>query len=405
MDARAEQNDAEPALSAVSASVSESGKRQRRRPRLAWALAGAASLALVGGLAAVKVTQIMAAIAYGKSFPEPAQSVVVAVAETRMIAPTAAAIGELQALNVVDLSIERAGVVREVRFASGDSVEEGQVLVQIDVSEERADLAAAEIDASRARAELGRRQELAAEGVASTARLDDARATAAAAEARVAALRAAIDRKTVRAPFAGRVGITDLKPGQYVDVGDLITRLLGLYRAINFDFALPQAAAAGVDRAEPVAVNLDGEHVPARIVAEEPAIDAASRSLSFRALIDDYDGALPAGSLVTVTAPVGPPRRSVVIPRTGVQRSPYGDTVYRLVEKNGETRAEGVVVVPGEVLGSAEIVIRSGLEAGDRIAADGVFKLRDGALVNPVSADDTSGEEAEGPVAARDAIR
>ncbi len=401
MDARVEDSGASPAPAEAGAPATPLA--ERRRPRLAWVLAAGAALVLVGGLAAVKVTQVMAAIAYGKSFPEPAQAVVVAVAEARMVAPTAAAIGELQAVNVVDLSIERAGVVREVRFASGDTVDEGQVLVQIDVSEEEADLAAAEIDAARARTELGRQRKLSADGVASKARLDDAQATAAAASARVAPLTTAIDRKTVRAPFAGRVGITDLKPGQYVEVGDVVTRLVGLDDAIYVDFALPQTAAAGLDRAEPVAVDLDGAVVSARIVAEEPAIDAASRSLSFRALIEGYGGAAPAGSLVTVTAPVGAPARSVIIPRTAVQRSPYGDTVYRLVEKEGETRAEGVIVELGDIVGADEIVVRAGLEAGARVAADGVFKLRNGALVNPIAAGDASDGPADGAVAARDA--
>jgi membrane fusion protein, multidrug efflux system len=364
----------------------ESAAQAARRRRLAWALSALAALVLVGGLAAVKALQVRAAIAYGKSFPEPSEAVIEAIAERRSITPTATAIGELQAKNVVDLRIERSGVVRALDFASGDEVAAGARLVQIDVSEEQADRAAAEVEFHRAEREAQRQRTLEAQGVSAPQRLQQAEADAAAARARVAALGTAIDRKTIRAPFAGRVGITDLKPGQYVSEGDLVTRLVGLDDEMYVDFALPQAAALGFDAATPVRVSVGGEAIEARVVAREPSIDAASRSLSFRAVFARSGRELPAGSLVTVTAPVGEPRPEVVVPRTALVRSPYGDTVYRIEESDGETRARAVIVEAGDIVGSDEVIIRSGLEPGVRIAADGVFKLRDGALVKPSGA-------------------
>ncbi len=369
------------------------------RRRRAWLLSALAAILLVGGLAAVKTLQVMAAIAYGKSFPEPAEAVIEAFAKRRSIAPTATVIGELQAKKIVELRVERSGNIRAVDFQSGDEVAAGAVLVQIDVAEEQADLAAARVEARRAEFESHRQTRLEAEGASSQSRLQEAEAQAAAARARVAALETAIDRKTIRAPFAGRVGITDLKPGQYVSEGDLVTRLVGNDDEMYVDFALPQAAALGFDVRTPVAVSIGGETLQGRVVAREPAIDAASRSLSFRAVIARSGRELPAGSLVTVTAPIGPSREQVVIPRTALVRSPYGNTVYLLEERDGETRARAAIVEVGDIVAADEVVIRSGLEPGVRIAADGVFKLRDGSLVAPeraVALDRPAGAPVEG---------
>lgn len=379
MDTKA---DAKSALGGQTRSAA-GGARRGRRPRLAWTVAAVAALLLIIGLAGVKTLQVMAAIAYGKSFPEPSEAVIETVAEARMIAPTATAIGELQAKNIIDLRIERSGVVSAVNFQSGEEVAAGAVLVRIDVAEEEADLAAAKIEATRAQTDAARQKRLAAEGAGAEAQLEGANAAAAAARARVAALETAIGRKTIRAPFAGRVGITDLKPGQYVSEGDLVTTLVGLDDEIYVDFALPQAAALGFDASAPVSVDIGGTIVEGRVIARAPAIDAASRSLSFRAVIDKAGRDFPAGSIVAVSAPIGPPREFVVIPRTALMRSPYGDTAFVIEDQEGEMRARAVIVEAGDLIGGDEIAIRSGLEAGARIAADGVFKLRDGALVNP----------------------
>lgn len=363
---------------------------QPRKCGRAWAISVVASLVLIFGLAGIKTMQIMAAIAYGASFPEPAEAVIEARSQSRPIAPVATAIGALQAKNIVDLRIERRGVVRAVNFQSGEEVAEGTVLVQIDVSEEKAQLLAAEVDARRADREAVRQRELFADGTGTERQSQDAGALAAAARARVQALQIAIDRKTIRAPFAGRVGITDLKPGQYVSEGDLVTRIVGLDQEIYVDFGLPQAAALAFDTSRPVRVTIGDLSVEARVIAQEPAIDVASRSLEFRAVIEGLESHPPAGSLVRVFAPIGPEVETVVIPRTALMRSPYGDTVFVLKDKDGETRASTVIVKAGEVIGTDEVVILSGLEPNVRIAADGVFKLSDGALVRPVPRDPTT---------------
>ncbi len=372
--------------------------RRRIRAR-SWAIAGAASITLVGGLAFTKYTQVMAAIAFGQSFPEPAEAVMVASAETVSRAPVATAIGELQAVDLVDLRIERSGVITRLNFKSGDLVKRGQVLLQVDTSEERADLAAAEVEAQRTRTDAEREAELLARGAAAAAVAEQAEALAASATARVAALRAAIDRKTILAPFTGRVGITDLQPGQYVSEGDFLAALVGTQSGIYVDFTLPQDVVAALDAKKPVRVVIADKQIDARIVATEPSIDTASRSLGYRAVIENYKGVLPAGSLVTVEVETGSARDTVVVPRTAVLRSPYGSTVFALQEKDGEMRAKALLVELGPALGSDQVIVLSGLEPGTVIAADGVFKLRDGGLVRPV----TEAEKATAAVAADEA--
>lgn len=358
-------------------------KKKPHRLR-AWLIALAASVLLIGGLGYTKYLQVMAAIAFGQSFPEPAEAVIVATAESVNRAPVTSAIGELKAVDRVDLRIERAGVITDLNFKSGDMVKRGQMLLVVDASEERADLAAADIDAKRLRTNANRQNALLAQGMVSKAGAEQSEALAAAAEARVAALRTAIGRKTIRAPFAGKVGITDLKPGQYVAEGSLVATIVGTQSGIYVDFTLPQAVVATLDREKPVRVTLGTAQLIARIVASESSVNEASRSLGYRALIKDYDGALPAGSMVTVEVDTGADGTVVAIPRTAVMRSPYGSTVYRLEEKAGVTRAKALLVVLGDTLGSDKVIVTSGLAAGTVIAADGVFKLRDGSLVRPV---------------------
>nr|MCU0732541.1 efflux RND transporter periplasmic adaptor subunit [Hyphomonas sp.] len=263
-----------------------------------------------------------------------------------------------------------------------------------DTSEERADLAAAEVEAKRARTDAEREAELLARGAAAEAVAEQAEALAASAEARVAALRAAIDRKTIRAPFNGRVGITNLKPGQYVSEGSLVASLVGTQSGIYVDFTLPQDTVAALDPKRPVRVKIGDTQAEARIIATEPSIDVASRSLGYRAVIEKYAGNLPAGSLVTVEVDAGEQRDTVVVPRTSVLRSPYGATVFALQDTEGQTRAKAMLVELGPALGSDEVIVLSGLDAGTRIAADGVFKLRDGSLVRPVTAEQKAAEEA-----------
>ena len=356
---------------------------QARRTVAAWTVAGIISIAVVAGLAGAKFIQISQAMAMAAAFPEPAEAVELYTVNLIESARTTRAIGELEAIQRVDLRVEIAGVVSEVGFSSGEIVEDGQILLRLDTAEERAQLAAARIEARRTQAEAARERALFGRGASAEASLDIAEAQAAAAQARVTAIETAINRKTIRAPFAGRVGITDLRPGQFVAAGDLATRLVGLDEALFVDFALPQHLATAFDRSRPVTIVKGAVRAQALIVAVDPAIDPATRSLSFRAEMAEPAANMTPGGLVSVIVETEAPRSRIVAPRTAIVRSPYGDSVFVIAEADGQLRARSQLVEVGASVGDQLVAIEAGLTPGTLIAADGSFKLRDGALVAP----------------------
>ena len=373
----------------------------RRVRVLAWTLSVVLSAGAAGVLGFVKYAQISAAMAEAASFPEPVETVELVTVGTTMVADTINVIGELQAVQLVELRVEVPGVVDRVGFSSGDEVRRGQVLVRIDTSAERADLAATRVDAERAASEAAREAELFERGATSQALVEQTRALAAASEARVQALETQIARKTIRAPFDGRVGITDLKPGQFVEAGDLIAQIVGLQNEVYVDFRVPQRSAVLIDRSRPVTVRLETLEATGTITAVNPLIDRATRSLGVRALVEDPDFARAAGGLASVILQTGTPKQKVVVPRTSIARSPYGDAVYVVAGVNGQLRAASRQVRLGQTVGDRFVVILDGLEPGVVIAADGSFKLRDGALVMPAGDRETDDPETTG--AAEDA--
>lgn len=352
---------------------------------LAWSISIVFSFGALGGLGFVKYGQISAAMAQAAAFPEPSESVEMVTVGTAMVADTVNVIGDLQAVQLVDLRAEVPGVIETVGFASGEEVRKGQILTRIDTSAERADLDAARVDAERASSEARREVELFERGATSQALVEQTRAVAASASALVKALETQIERKTILAPFDGKVGITDLRPGQYVGAGDLITQIVGLQNKVYVDFTVPQRSAVLVDRTRPVTVSLGDLSTTANITAVNPVIDRATRSLRFRALISDGTFTDAAGGLVTVALQMDEPQDLVVVPRTSVSRSPYGDAVYVLSDVDGELRASSRQVRLGQTVGDDLIVVTDGLAPGLVIAADGSFKLRDGALVSPAT--------------------
>ena len=354
---------------------------------VAWTVSLFLSVGAVGGLGYLKYEQINAAMAEAASFPEPAETVELVTVGTAMVTDTVNVIGELQAVQLVELRIEVPGVVDQVGFSSGDEVRRGQVLVRIDTSAEQADLAAARVDAERTASEAARDEKLFDRGVTPAAIAEQTRALAAAAEARVQALETQIARKTIRAPFDGRVGITDLKPGQFVGVGDLIAQIVGLQDEVYVDFTVPQRSAVLIDRSRSVRVKLETLEATGAITAVDPLIDRATRSLGFRALVEDPAFVKAAGGLVRVILQTGGPEEKIVVPRTSIARSPYGDAVYVVADVNGQLRAASQQVRLGQTVGDHLIVILEGLEPGVVVAADGSFKLRDGALVMPLPDD------------------
>jgi membrane fusion protein (multidrug efflux system) len=338
---------------------------------------------IVGGLGFYKYTEIRAGIAAGTSRPEPTEAVAVVRVTTAQWAPSTRAIGTVVARQQLELRNEIAGLVSARGFASGQTVEKGQLLVQFDDRQEKASLAAAEAEARLARANLGRREALRNSPAFSDQEFDKSREEFAAATARAESLKVVIERKRILAPFKARVGITDLQPGAYLDAGMLIVRLQGVEDDVFIDFALPQESAALLRPGDEVSVTSpalpDGLR-RVKILAEDDSVDPANRAVRFRALGQGLGPVLRPGAFVDVIANTAAPQRYLVVPLTAVRRSPAGQHVFVIETKDGQSRARERRIETGAVI-EGNIVVRKGLEEGDYVAAAGSFKLRDGLLI------------------------
>lgn len=345
------------------------------------------------GLAAWKHREIEANAALAASQPEPMESIAVAVAREHRHRETTAAIGTVLALRSVSLRNEVAGLVERVLLRPGAVVDEGDLLVALDVSVEEAELRAREAQAALAETLLERVERASRNQAVATIEVDRARAERDVAVAEIARIRAIIDRKTIRAPFPARVGLTDIHPGQYLEAGTLLTTLQGVDDAVHVDFAVPQSVVSALDVGQEVEVSASleptAEPLAARIVAIDARVDPGTRNALVRARLSRSDAGragttLPApGSSVRVRVPVGPAQEVVVVPVAALRKGPSGDHVF-VIEPEPEEPARGRArlrrVESGAMLGD-RVVIRSGLRAGEVVAASGSFKLREGALV------------------------
>jgi membrane fusion protein (multidrug efflux system) len=335
-------------------------------------------------LGAWKYVSIRDASAASASQPEPAESVAAATAVGRVHRESATSIGTVLAPQSITLRNEVPGTVREVALRPGQSVGAGALLVAFDVSVETAELHAQEAQARLTQTLLERMERMTSRGAASAIELDNARAERDIAVAQIARTRAIIARKTIRAPFRARVGMADVHVGQFLESGSQLTTLQGLDGAVHVDFAVAQTVAAGIrpgDSVQVFAVNAATPYI-ARVIAVDARVDPTTRNAMIRAELP-HGPTLPApGASVRVQVPLGPAREAVVVPVSALRKGPSGDHVFVLTKgKDGKTtRAQLRLVSTGPVLGD-EIVILDGVAEGERVAASGSFKLRDGALV------------------------
>src|SRR3989441_11294294 len=266
-------------------------------------------------------------------------------------------------------------------LAPGRVVDSGTVLVALDVSVEEAELQAEQAQADLAATTLARLEVLRQAQATSQEEVDQARAGRDVALAQLARTRAVIAKKTIRAPFRARVGISDVHPGQYLNEGTELTTLQGVDAAANVDFTVAQDVASALRPGQAVAVYAaEDEHpIEARIVAVDARIDALTRNALVRARIPR--GAPAPGASVRVEVPVAPATSIVAIPVSALRKGPGGDHVFLLVpDSSGKTRVHDQPVQSGTMVGD-EILILSGVTAGQRVATSGSFKLREGELV------------------------
>ena len=354
-----------------------------------WRRAGLGSallvLAVAGtgvALAGWKHASLQAKAAAGNQ-SEPPEAIAAATAVQRPYSRTTTSIGTVIALRSITLRNELPGTVHYVNLAPGQIVEPGTVLVALDVSVEQAELRALEAQARLAEIQFGRMQRMTEQHAASEMEMDNARSQRDVALAQVDRTKAIIARKTIRAPFRARVGISDVHPGQYLNEGTTLTTLQGVDRSVDVDFTVAQQVAAALRAGSRVEIYSADDSAPtsAGIVAIDARVDPSTRNAMVRARIENAANAPAPGASVRVQIAVGPPLMAVVVPASAVRKSAGGDTVFVLArEKDGKIRAHARQVQV-ESLAGDEAVIYKGLSAGEQVAASGSFKLREAALV------------------------
>jgi membrane fusion protein (multidrug efflux system) len=318
----------------------------------------------------------------------PPQTVATAKAGYSQWQPTIEAIGSLRAVKGADLSLEVSGVVDSISFNSGDDVAEGAPLLKL-----RSDDDAAKLDSLKATAELNqitydRDQKQFKLQAISQATLDTDSANLKNANAQVAQQQAILDKKSLRAPFAGHLGIRAVDLGQYLAAGTAIVTLQAL-DPIFLDFFVPQQAVDQVKLGQTVTVKVDAykdQSFPGEISAVNPKVDASSRNVQIRATLKNADHRLLPGMYATVDIATGAPQNYVTLPQTAITYNPYGNTVYIVDSKSdgadGKAHliARQTFVTTGPTRGD-QVAVLKGVNDGDTIVTAGQIKLHNGSTV------------------------
>ena len=345
------------------------------------------TLAIVAGLGFVKVKQIQQMIAQGAAYQPPPEAVTTVVAVEERWSSTLNAIGTVAAVRGVTVSADLPGVVDRIAFESGQSVHEGDVLAVLDTRQERAQLAAAEAQRDLARVNFERIQGLLDERVVSRAEFDQATANERQARARVGEISAGIDRKTIRAPFSGVLGIRRVNLGQYLSAGDPLVTLQSL-NPIYVNFGVPQQAMAELRGGRVVRVTSDDRAaavIEGRITAIDSVVDEATRNVQAQATVGNANAALRPGMFVQTEVVVGASTSVIALPASSISYAPYGNSVFvvsDLKDPSGKSyrgvRQQFVKLGPAR---GDQVAVVSGVKAGEEVVTSGVFKLRNGAAV------------------------
>lgn len=344
--------------------------------------------AVFAGLAGVKALQIKKLIAFGAAFVPPPESVSSAVAREEQWQGFISSIATITAVQGVSVTPDIPGIVREIAFESGAVVAKGDLLVRLDTSAEDAQLAAMEAQVGLARSNLTRVRSLRADGNVAQADLDTAEAAVKQYEANADMIRATIAKKSIRAPFGGRLGIRQINLGQYIDTGKPIVSLQSL-APVYADFSLPQQELAKLKtgmRVRLISDTYPGRQFEGVLTAINPELDAVTRSVGLQATFNNPDELLRPGMFARVEVLLPDEQKVLVIPATSVLSAPYGDSVYIIETKPTKDGVAAPLVVnqhfirTGKVRGDF-VSVESGLKPGDRVVSSAQFKLRNGLTV------------------------
>jgi len=360
---------------------------------------------VISTLGFFKFQQIQTAMAQGAAYQPPPEAVTTVVATVEEWPSTLNAVGTVAAVQGVMVSADLAGIVERITFDSGRAVRAGEVLVELNTRQERAQLAAAEADRELATLTFTRMQSLYKEQVISKAEFDRAVSEQAQTDARVSEIRAAVGRKTIRAPFSGILGIRQVNLGQYLRDGDPVVELQAL-SPIYVNFDVPQQSIGHIRIGRGVRMTTGVARAPGspdsgepaspkpgtgeggrtgRITAVNSVVDSATRNIQVQATFDNRDAALRPGMFVPVDVVTGASQPVIALPASAISYAPYGDSVFIVTELKSEdgqayTGVRQQFVKLGGSRGD-QVAVVSGVNPHDEVVSSGVFKLRTGAAV------------------------
>ena len=341
---------------------------------------------LLVSLGYFKTRQIQAAIKE-HTFTPPPEAVTTVVANQASWPSTLSVVGSMEAVHGVTVSADLPGTVSTITFDSGRMVQKGEVLAQLDTRQEKAQLAAMEAQRDLAKVNHTRYLQLVNEGVISKLDYDKSLADQRQTEANVNEIRATIDRKTIRAPFSGVLGIRQANLGQYLAAGQPIVPLQSL-DPIYVDFSVPQQVLGQMRVGQTVHFTTDslvGQTFTGRINAINSVVDAATRNIVIQATVSNPKGKLRPGMFTQVEVGVGANASVVPLPASAINYAPFGDSVYIVEEMKGPDGKsyQGVRQQFVKVQGSRgdQVGVVAGIKPGEQIVSSGVFKLRNGAAV------------------------
>jgi membrane fusion protein (multidrug efflux system) len=346
-----------------------------------------AVVAFLAAIGTVKFKQIQAGAAMAASFQPPPEAVTTIVARQEQWPATIAAIGTVAAVHGVTVSVDLSGIVDSISFDSGRTVSKGETLLRLDTRQERAQLAAAEAQRDLAKQNLDRARGLLDQGILAQADYDRASAESKQGEARVGEIRATIERKQIRAPFTGVLGIRQVNLGQYLAGGDAVVPLQSL-DPIYVNFSVPQQEVGELKPGREVRVTAEGDKpivASGRITAVNSIVDAATRNVEVQATFANPRGELRPGMFVKAEVVLGVGAPVTALPASAISYAPYGDSVFVVADlqdpKGASYRGVRQQFVKLGASRGDQVAVLSGLDAGQEVVTSGAFKLRNGAAV------------------------
>jgi membrane fusion protein (multidrug efflux system) len=344
-------------------------------------------LLLVAAIIGIKASQIMDLIAAGKTFQIPPISIQVTEAITQSWADQFDAVGTIESVQGVTLANEVAGKVEKIAFESGSMVAAGDVLVILDKASEEAQLRSAMAAAELANLNLSRTRELRKTSVISQSELDTAESQQKNTAARVEELQWMLQKRTIKAPFSGRVGIRQIQEGQFLQAGAPIVSLQSL-DPVYVNFSLPQQRLSDLSVGMKVQATTDalaGRVFEGRLTAIDAEVDPLTRNIRLQATMANQDGGLRPGMFAAVSAIAPVEKKHIIIPGTAVIFAAYGNSVFVVKEEAGKDGKPHLVCDQKFVrLGSRKgdfVAVENGLQAGEKVVSAGGFKLHKGASV------------------------